>query len=82
MFVDARNIRIHIQQPETVKGKGLMQSYTLFTIHTEPYDWLVKRRYSDFEWFVKSLENRFSAHYVRLVLTIDTRASSEELVEN
>ena len=66
MLVDAKNVTVHIGEPETVKGKGLKQSYTVYTITTLPYNWVVRRRYSDFEWFLKCLEKRFPAHYVSL----------------
>lgn len=65
MLVDAKNVTVHIGEPENVKGKGLKQSYTVYTITTMPYNWVVKRRYSDFEWFLKCLEKRFPANYVR-----------------
>lgn len=70
MLVDAKNVTIQIGEPETIKGKGLKQSYTVYTITTMPYNWVVKRRYSDFEWFLKCLEKRFPAHYVRNKLTL------------
>ena len=57
-------LEIIVRDPEEVKTGYLQNNYTLFTVETKPLDWVVKRRYRDFEWLYKCLQNRFSDHYV------------------
>lgn len=73
-LVDQMNIDVDVSNPEIVKGRGLKGSYTVYTIKTSPFDWIVKRRYSDFEWLHSCLVKRFTANYVKnlLNLTLDS----------
>lgn len=66
VLVDAQDTKVSVSNPENVKGKGLKSSYTVYTVKLSPFDWNVKRRYSDFEWLVKCLQKRFPANYVRI----------------
>ena len=55
---------VTVSNPEEIKGKGLKQGYTVYTIKVLPNYWEVKRRYSDFEWLHMCLQKRFPANYV------------------
>lgn len=62
----AKELTIEVSNPEVVKG-GLFngRSYTTYTLTTGPFNWSVKRRYSDFIWLHDCLIKRFPANYVR-----------------
>ena len=58
-------IRVEIQSAELSKRSSFLKGkFAIYTIHTLPFKWTVKRRYSDFVWLVKCLKMRFPAHYV------------------
>lgn len=57
-------LKVEVSNPEVVKAGLFKGSYTVYTIYTEPFQWLVKRRYSDFVWLYNCLVKRFPANYV------------------
>ena len=58
-------IRVEILRAELSQRSSFLKGkFTIYTIHTLPFKWTVKRRYSDFVWLVKCLKMRFPAHYV------------------
>lgn len=65
-LVRAQNVKIEVTTPQVVKTSMLKNNFTVFTVITQPLGWVVKRRYSDFEWLHKCLQKRFAAHYVSL----------------
>jgi hypothetical protein len=64
VLVTDEEISVTVSNPEVIKGKGLKKKYTAYTIKTDYFSWLVKRRYSDFDWLHECLIKRFPANYV------------------
>lgn len=60
-------LKVEVSNPEVVKGGLFKGSYTVYSVYTQPFDWLVKRRFSDFIWLHDCLEKRFPANYVRFL---------------
>lgn len=65
-LVDQPKIDVEVSNPEIIKRKGLKGSYTVYSVKTSPFGWIVKRRYSDFEWVYNCLIKRFPANYVKI----------------
>src|SRR5689334_11849117 len=55
---------ILIFSPQNVEGGLFTSNYTNYTIKTDPFDWNVKRRYSDFELLRNILCRIFPGHMV------------------
>ena len=53
------NIQIKVGDFEKVEGKLFSKSYVTYLITTMPFNWKVKRRFSDFEW----LQQILASHY-------------------
>jgi len=64
ILVTDEPLTVEVSNPEVVKGKGLKGKYTVYTIKCDTFAWLVKRRYSDFDWLYRCLIKRFPANYV------------------
>lgn len=45
-----KNLNIRILSYEKVPGFLFSAPYCLYKVATDPIDWLVSRRYSDFQW--------------------------------
>ena len=48
-------VLIAYDRPELVKGGLLSSSYITYRVITKPYNWTVKRRFSDFFWLRNTL---------------------------
>ena len=64
VMVDCPLLHFAISKPQIIKAGLFKQSFTIYTIKTFPFQWIVTRRYSDFEWLHDCLVKRFSAHFV------------------
>ena len=54
-----KEIKITIQNPKEVEGGVFGKSYVKYEVHTEPFGWIVERRYSDFDWLRKLLQKYY-----------------------
>ena len=54
------NIQIKVGSFEKVEGKIFSKSYVSYLITTMPFNWNVRRRFSDFEWLRQTLVNNYS----------------------
>ena len=54
------NIQIKIEGFEKIVGKLFSKSYVIYTVVTSPFNWKVRRRFSDFEWLHQVLVNNFN----------------------
>lgn len=54
------NIQIKIESFEKVERKLFSKSYAIYTIITLPFNWKVRRRFSDFEWLHQTLTNNYN----------------------
>ena len=54
------NIIIIVGSPEKVEGGIFSKSYVSYLITTQPLNWNVRRRFSDFEWLRQTLINHYN----------------------
>ena len=54
-FGKTKKIKITVGSPEKIEGGFLQKSYITYLINTLPFDFKVRRRYSDFEWLRQNL---------------------------
>ena len=50
------DIKVTVQNPREIDGGVFGKSYVVYEVKTAPFDWLVERRYSDFDWLRKMLK--------------------------
>lgn len=55
--VDIAVLNTTVSEPQ-VAG-GMMSKHVTYLVRTEPYTYLVRRRYSDFVWLRETLQRRF-----------------------
>ena len=54
------NIQIKVGDYEKVEGKIFSKAYVSYVVKTLPFNWSVKRRFSDFEWLRQHLVANYS----------------------
>ena len=59
-----KNIKITICNPKEVEGGVFGKNYILYEVLTDPFGWVVGRRYSDFDWLRKLIEKHFPYYYI------------------
>ena len=57
-------IAVHIQDYDIKKGGLFDSNYAMFIVKTRPYQWEVKRRYTDFDWLRKTLMRMYPGYIV------------------
>ena len=62
--LNSKKIHVEIKNPKTMTTSILSSSYTLYEINTKELDWIVYRRYSDFEWLRAMLRKFYPRHLV------------------
>lgn len=50
-----KDIKVVIKNPKSVETGFLTSNYVHYEVETSPFKWLVRRRYSDFEWLRANL---------------------------
>ena len=50
-----KDVKVKIQNPKTSEKSLLSTQYTVYEVFTESMNWLVSRRYSDFDWLRTTL---------------------------
>ena len=55
---------IYITQHEIKEGNMLQSGYTQYLVNTRPFNYTVKRRYSDFEWLKSTLSRLYPGQLV------------------
>ena len=50
-----KEVKVKIQNPKTSEKSLLTTQYTIYEVFTESMNWLVNRRYSDFDWLRTTL---------------------------
>ena len=61
------NINCKIQNPRIINDSYIKPSYVLYDIITEPLNWIVSRRYSDFIWLKDTLQAIFPMEILPLL---------------
>ena len=59
-----KKINIEVKNPKTMNNTILSSSYTLYEIDTEEMNWVVYRRYSDFDWLRSTLRKFYPRHLI------------------
>ena len=62
--LSSKKVHVEIKNPKTMTASILSSSYTLYEINTKELDWIVYRRYSDFEWLRAMLRKYYPRHLV------------------
>jgi sorting nexin-7/30/sorting nexin-8 len=57
-------IKITVKNPKEKEGGVFGKNYVLYEVQTEPFGWVVERRYSDFDWLRKLLQKFFPSFNV------------------
>jgi sorting nexin-7/30/sorting nexin-8 len=63
-------LKIVISSPEKVEGGLFSSAYVTYLVTTTPLNFVVRRRYSDFEWLRKILTTLFPGVPVKLMIKI------------
>lgn len=59
-----QSLDISVKDPQKVEGGFFSKSYITFLVTTKPFNFSVRRRYSDFEWLRDILISQFPACFV------------------
>ena len=62
--LNAKKIKVEIKNPKNMTASILSSSYTLYEINTKELNWIVYRRYSDFEWLRAILRKLYPRHLI------------------
>ena len=62
--LSGQEIKIVVANPITVEGGMFGKSYIKYEVTTEPFNWTVERRYSDFDALRKLLQKYYPSFYV------------------
>jgi hypothetical protein len=57
---NCENVKITVGSFEKVEGNFFSKSYVSYLITTSPFNWNVRRRFSDFEWLRQTLMNHYN----------------------
>ena len=57
-------IKIIVKNPKEKEGGVFGKNYVLYEVQTEPFGWVVERRYSDFDWLRKLLQKFYPSFNV------------------
>ena len=59
-----KKLIITVNNPKEIDGGVFGKSYVLYEVHTEPFNWVVSRRFSDFDNLRKLIAKHFPSFYV------------------
>ena len=62
--ISFQKLNISIVKPEKKEGGLFSKSYITYLVITEPFNYEVRRRYSDFEWLRSTLANQFPTFWI------------------
>ena len=57
--LNSKNITVKVRNPRQMEASLLTSSYTTYEVYTKEMNWLVNRRYSDFDWLRTILSKFF-----------------------
>ena len=57
-------LKITIKNPKEIEGGVFGKNYIVYEVQTDPFGWVVERRYSDFDWLRKLLQKFFPSFNV------------------
>ena len=59
-----KKLVITVKNPKEMEGGVFGKNYVLYEVQTDPLNWTVLRRYSDFDWLRKLISKHFPSFYV------------------
>ncbi len=62
--LNENEIKVEVTKPETVEGGMFGKSYVKYNVITQPFGWVVERRYSDFDALRKLIQKYYPSFYV------------------
>ena len=62
--LNSKKITVKIQNPKEINTSLISSAYTTYEVYTKEMNWLVNRRYSDFDWLRNTLKKLFPRHYI------------------
>jgi hypothetical protein len=62
--INSKNITVKVRNPRQMEASLLSSSYTTYEVYTKEMNWLVNRRYSDFDWLRNILKKFFPRHVI------------------
>ena len=62
--LNSKKLIINIRNPKEVDGGEFGKNYILYEVLTNPFGWVVHRRYSDFDWLRKLISKQFPSFYI------------------
>ena len=62
--LNSKKLIINIRNPKEVDGGVFGKNYILYEVLTNPFGWVVHRRYSDFDWLRKLISKQFPSFYI------------------
>eukprot|EP00357_Protocruzia_adherens_P026785 CAMPEP_0115027936 /NCGR_PEP_ID=MMETSP0216-20121206/35919_1 /TAXON_ID=223996 /ORGANISM="Protocruzia adherens, Strain Boccale" /LENGTH=624 /DNA_ID=CAMNT_0002403859 /DNA_START=184 /DNA_END=2058 /DNA_ORIENTATION=+ len=58
------NVTVAVVDAKIVPGSFFSPNYVSYSVKTEPFDWTVRRRYSDFQWLRMVLRKTFPGYII------------------
>ena len=62
--INSKNITVKVRNPRQNEASLLSSTYTTYEVYTKEMNWLVNRRYSDFDWLRNILKKFFPRHVI------------------
>ena len=62
--LNSKKINVKIRNPKQINTSLLSSTYTSYEVYTKEMEWLVSRRYSDFDWLRNTLKKFFPRHMI------------------
>ena len=59
-----KEVKVTVDNPKEKDGGVFGKNYVLYEVHTEPFNWVVTRRYSDFDTLRKLISKQFPSIFV------------------
>ena len=75
-----KNVDVRITGTREMKAGTFKKDYVVYQIKTLPYDWIVERRYSEFEWLREVLDIDFPFTFVPPIPDKELASKSEDVV--
>ena len=59
-----KDVKVTVDNPKEKDGGVFGKNYVLYEVHTQPFNWVVTRRYSDFDTLRKLISKEFPSIFV------------------
>ena len=62
--LNSKKITVKIHNPKQINASLISSSFTVYEVYTKEMNWVVNRRYSDFDWLRNTLRKLFPRHVI------------------